>query len=53
MKLLRTEEDKQRRIQESVKAYEEWFRLSKYKPKPIPLNQGLQSKSTIDFTYSL
>lgn len=24
------------------KAYGEWLKASKYKPKPIPLNQGLQ-----------
>ncbi|GJQ71679.1 hypothetical protein Trydic_g11374 [Trypoxylus dichotomus] len=52
MKLLKAEEEKQRRLQESVIAYEEWLRLAKYKPKPIPLNQGLQTlRSAVSVTY--
>lgn len=44
---LRAAEEKQKRLEESAKAYEEWLKSSKYKPKPIPLNRGIDSNCLI------
>lgn len=42
---LKMVEEKQKRLEESLKAYERWLKNSKYKPKPIPLNRGIDSKT--------
>lgn len=44
MALLQVLEEKQKRLEASQKAFEDWLRTSKNKPKPVPLNQGLKSK---------
>lgn len=44
IKILEAAQERQRRLEESAKAYDEWLKNSKYKPKPIPLNQGLDSE---------
>ncbi|XP_023311121.1 histone-lysine N-methyltransferase, H3 lysine-79 specific-like [Anoplophora glabripennis] len=50
--LIQLYEQKQKRIEDNEKAFEEWLRNSKNKPKPIPLNQGLQSLcSSTSVTY--
>lgn len=50
--LLKTAEEKQKRDEYNRKAYELWLIQSKNKPKPIPLNQGLQTlKSSASVTY--
>nr|CAH7740588.1 unnamed protein product [Callosobruchus chinensis] len=36
-------DEKQKRIEENEKAFNEWLENSKNKPKPLPLNQGLDS----------
>lgn len=43
-KIIQAAEERQRRLEESARAYEEWLKNSKNKPKPLPLNQGLDSK---------
>lgn len=40
---LRAAEEKQKRLEESARAYEEWLKTSKYKPKPLPLSRGIDS----------
>lgn len=42
IKILELAEERQRRLEESAKAYDDWLKNSKNKPKPIPLNQGLE-----------
>ncbi|KAL1497769.1 hypothetical protein ABEB36_008671 [Hypothenemus hampei] len=50
--LLEIYEEKERRLQENEKAYQEWLESSKNKQKPIPLNKGLQSlNSSTSVTY--
>lgn len=52
MKILKENEERKRRLEESLRAYNEWLKNSKNKPKPIPLNQGLQSlRSAVSVTY--
>lgn len=46
MQQLRLTNEKQKRMEDCNKAYDEWLKASKYKPKPVPLNQGLQSNVT-------
>lgn len=50
--LLKLYEEKQRRMDENDKAFNEWLKSSKDKPKPIPLNKGLESLcSSTSVTY--
>lgn len=53
IKILEAAQERQKRLEESAKAYEEWLKNSKYKPKPIPLNQGLDSEYYSNFLFCL
>lgn len=53
MEMMRKTEERQRRIEENTRVYEEWLRSSKNKPKPIPLNQGLKSKLTPNTLFTI
>ncbi|XP_060517952.1 coiled-coil domain-containing protein 34-like [Cylas formicarius] len=43
IQLIRIYEEKLTRIEENERAYRQWLESSKNKPRPIPLNRGLQS----------
>ncbi|VEN40807.1 unnamed protein product [Callosobruchus maculatus] len=50
--VLQMYEEKQKRIEENEKAFNDWLKNSKNKPKPLPLNQGLDSLcSSTSITY--
>ncbi|XP_018329557.1 protein MNN4-like [Agrilus planipennis] len=52
MKIMKITEEKERKKALNEKAYQDWLRRSKNKPKPLPLNQGLESlKSSLSVTY--
>ncbi|CAH2015763.1 unnamed protein product [Acanthoscelides obtectus] len=50
--MLHLYEERERRIEENEKAFNDWLKNSKNKPKPLPLNQGLDSMcSSTSVTY--
>lgn len=49
---MRSEEERQKRQELNQQAYEEWLRNSKNKPRPIPLNRGLESlRASVSVSY--
>lgn len=44
--IMKAADEKQKRMEQCMKAYDEWFKNSKYKPKPVPSNQGLESNTS-------
>ncbi|XP_044753238.1 putative uncharacterized protein DDB_G0271982 [Coccinella septempunctata] len=52
LKILQAKIEKERRTIANQKAFEEWLEFSKNKPRPLPLNQGLDSlRSSLSVTY--
>lgn len=52
LKILQAQIERERRSIANQKAFEEWLEFSKNKPRPLPLNKGLDSlRSSLSVTY--
>ncbi|XP_022917716.2 DNA ligase 1-like [Onthophagus taurus] len=51
-KVMKSDQERQQRLEESERAYQQWLASSKNKPKPIAPNQGIKSlQSSASVTY--
>lgn len=49
---IRIEEERRKKMERNATAYEIWLRSSKNKPRPIPLNRGLDSlRASVSVSY--